>query len=241
MPLKCVLCQVPYRLHAVLVHEGQANAGHYWAYIYDPRQHCWMKYNDITVTKSSWEELVRDSFGGYRNASAYCLMYIDDKKPFLIEGMTRLGLVLILDCVLSISISAIVCGSCWNSFNFFAVGPVLIYPDLSVFSAEEFDKETGQVLCGMDKLPPDLKQYVKDDNELFDNEIEDWDNQQAPKARQENPLALATAATSASATRSILTASSSPQPTSIQAGSPESQGQGNDLPRQHLDIACLQQ
>lgn len=45
-----------------------------------------MKYNDITVTKSSWEELVRDSFGGYRNASAYCLMYIDDKKPFLIEG-----------------------------------------------------------------------------------------------------------------------------------------------------------
>lgn len=81
-----MLCQVPYRLHAVLVHEGQANAGHYWAYIYDPRQHCWMKYNDITVTKSSWEELIRDSFGGYRNASAYCLMYIDDKKPFLIEG-----------------------------------------------------------------------------------------------------------------------------------------------------------
>lgn len=78
--------QVPYRLHAVLVHEGQANAGHYWAYIYDPHQRCWMKYNDIAVTKSSWEELVRDSFGGYRNASAYCLMYINDKKPFLIEG-----------------------------------------------------------------------------------------------------------------------------------------------------------
>uniref|UniRef100_A0A674NFT2 Ubiquitin carboxyl-terminal hydrolase n=1 Tax=Takifugu rubripes TaxID=31033 RepID=A0A674NFT2_TAKRU len=155
------IMQVPYRLHAVLVHEGQANAGHYWAYIYDPRQHCWMKYNDITVTKSSWQELVRDSFGGYRNASAYCLMYIDDKKPFLIE--------------------------------------------------EEFDKETGQVLCGMDKLPPDLKQYVKDDNELFDNEIEDWDNQQAPKAQQEKPLALATAATSASATRSIFTSSSAPQ------------------------------
>ncbi|KAK7904251.1 hypothetical protein WMY93_016858 [Mugilogobius chulae] len=79
------MMQVPYRLHAVLVHEGQANAGHYWAYIYDPHQRCWMKYNDISVTKSSWEELVRDSFGGYRNASAYCLMYINDKKPFLIE------------------------------------------------------------------------------------------------------------------------------------------------------------
>lgn len=83
--------QVPYRLHAVLVHEGQANAGHYWAYIYDPHQRCWMKYNDISVTKSSWEELVRDSFGGYRNASAYCLMYINDKKPFLIEGTISTG------------------------------------------------------------------------------------------------------------------------------------------------------
>uniref|UniRef100_A0A3B3WXP5 Ubiquitin carboxyl-terminal hydrolase 25 n=1 Tax=Poecilia mexicana TaxID=48701 RepID=A0A3B3WXP5_9TELE len=133
-------------LHApfsLLVHEGQANAGHYWAYIYDPHQRCWMKYNDISVTKSSWEELVRDSFGGYRNASAYCLMYINDKKPFLIE--------------------------------------------------EEFDKETGQILSGMDKLPPDLKQYVKEDNEQFDKEIEEWDAMQARKAQQEK-LALAAAA-----------------------------------------------
>uniref|UniRef100_A0AAQ5X4B4 Ubiquitin carboxyl-terminal hydrolase 25 n=1 Tax=Amphiprion ocellaris TaxID=80972 RepID=A0AAQ5X4B4_AMPOC len=142
------MMQVPYRLHAVLVHEGQANAGHYWAYIYDPHQRCWMKYNDISVTKSSWEELVRDSFGGYRNASAYCLMYINDKKPFLIE--------------------------------------------------EEFDKETGQILSGMDKLPPDLKHYVKEDNEQFDKEIEEWDTLQARKAQQEK-LALATAAAAAAA------------------------------------------
>uniref|UniRef100_A0A673A7Z8 Ubiquitin carboxyl-terminal hydrolase n=1 Tax=Sphaeramia orbicularis TaxID=375764 RepID=A0A673A7Z8_9TELE len=153
------MMQVPYRLHAVLVHEGQANAGHYWAYIYDPHQRCWMKYNDISVTKSSWEELVRDSFGGYRNASAYCLMYINDKKPFLIE--------------------------------------------------EEFDKETGQILSGLDKLPPDLKQYVKEDNELFDKEIEEWDSLQARKAQQEK-LALATATAAASAASSTSTSSSSP-------------------------------
>lgn len=78
--------KVPYRLHAVLVHEGQANAGHYWAYIYDHHQNRWMKYNDISVTKSTWEELERDSFGGYRNASAYCLMYINDKEQYLIQG-----------------------------------------------------------------------------------------------------------------------------------------------------------
>uniref|UniRef100_A0A8B9LDX4 Ubiquitin carboxyl-terminal hydrolase 25 n=1 Tax=Astyanax mexicanus TaxID=7994 RepID=A0A8B9LDX4_ASTMX len=142
------MMQVPYRLHAVLVHEGQANAGHYWAYIYDPHHRCWMKYNDISVTKSSWEELVRDSFGGYRNASAYCLMYINDKKPFLIE--------------------------------------------------EEFDKETGQMLSGLDKLPPDLKEYVKEDNQLFERELEEWDAMQARKAQQEK-LALAAAAAAAAA------------------------------------------
>ncbi|AWP00525.1 putative ubiquitin carboxyl-terminal hydrolase 25 [Scophthalmus maximus] len=170
------MMQVPYRLHAVLVHEGQANAGHYWAYIYDPHQRCWMKYNDISVTKSSWEELVRDSFGGYRNASAYCLMYINDKKPFLIE--------------------------------------------------EEFDKETGQILSGMDKLPPDLKQYVKEDNELFDKEVVEWNTLQAHKAQQEK-LALATAAAAALAASSTSTTSSSPQPMSIESSPPD-----NTVPQQ---------
>uniref|UniRef100_A0A8C8HW00 Ubiquitin carboxyl-terminal hydrolase 25 n=1 Tax=Oncorhynchus tshawytscha TaxID=74940 RepID=A0A8C8HW00_ONCTS len=132
------MMQVPYRLHAVLVHEGQANAGHYWAYIYDPHQRCWMKYNDISVTKSSWEELVRDSFGGYRNASAYCLMYINDKKPFLIE--------------------------------------------------EEFNKETGQMLSGLDKLPPDLKAYVKEDNGLFDKEMEEWNTLQNKPSSPQLPM-----------------------------------------------------
>uniref|UniRef100_A0A674B7U8 Ubiquitin carboxyl-terminal hydrolase n=1 Tax=Salmo trutta TaxID=8032 RepID=A0A674B7U8_SALTR len=161
------MMQVPFRLHAVLVHEGQANAGHYWAYIYDPHQQRWMKYNDISVTKSSWEELVRDSFGGYRNASAYCLMYINDKKPFLIE--------------------------------------------------EEFDKETGQMLSGLDKLPSDLKAYVKEDNGLFDKEMEEWDKLQARKAQQEKlALAAAAAATAAAET------TTSHQPMSTEPSPPDS-------------------
>ncbi|XP_059913209.1 ubiquitin carboxyl-terminal hydrolase 25 isoform X4 [Gadus macrocephalus] len=171
------MMQVPYRLHAVLVHEGQANAGHYWAYIYDPHQRRWMKYNDVSVTKSTWEELVRDSFGGYRNASAYCLMYINDKKPFLIE--------------------------------------------------EEFDKETGQVLSGLDKLPADLRRFVQEDNKLFDKEMEEWDALQARKAQQEklalaaaaaaaSTAAAAAAASTASGASSNTTSSSSPQPMSIE-------------------------
>lgn len=47
-----------------------------------------MKYNDINISESSWEELERDSFGGMTNASAYCLMYIDDRLPDLITGLS---------------------------------------------------------------------------------------------------------------------------------------------------------
>ncbi|CAH2219380.1 ubiquitin carboxyl-terminal hydrolase 25 isoform X3 [Pelobates cultripes] len=133
-----LMTQVPYKLHAVLVHEGQANAGHYWAYIFDHREKRWMKYNDISVTKSSWEELERDSFGGYRNASAYCLMYINDGEQHLIQ--------------------------------------------------EEYDKETGQLLTGMDTLPHDLREYVKEDNRRFEKEIEEWDKEQLRKAEQEKML-----------------------------------------------------
>lgn len=97
---------------------------------------------------------------------------------------------------------------------------------VSVFCAEEFDKETGQILSGMDKLPPDLKQYVKEDNELFDKEIEEWDALQARKAQQEK-LALATAAASALAASSTSTSSSSPQPMSIESSPPDNAGQGH--------------
>ena len=72
--------QLPYRLHAVLVHEGQASGGHYWAFIQDPNQHRWCKFNDITVSEVTWDEVSRESMGGYRHVSAYCLMYIDLRR-----------------------------------------------------------------------------------------------------------------------------------------------------------------
>ncbi|XP_016897136.1 ubiquitin carboxyl-terminal hydrolase 28 isoform X4 [Cynoglossus semilaevis] len=141
------LCQVPYRLHAVLVHEGQASAGHYWAYIYDHANQRWMKYNDICITESSWEELERDSFGGMTNASAYCLMYIDDRVPQLIT--------------------------------------------------ENTDDETGQVLHGMDSLPPVLKRYVNEDNRWFQQELSEWEEQFCQTATPQEEASSSAAATPA--------------------------------------------
>uniref|UniRef100_A0A8C7RNT8 Ubiquitin carboxyl-terminal hydrolase n=1 Tax=Oncorhynchus mykiss TaxID=8022 RepID=A0A8C7RNT8_ONCMY len=143
------LCQVPYRLHAVLVHEGQASAGHYWAYIYDHANQRWMKYNDVIVSESSWEELVRDSYGGMTNASAYCLMYIDDRLPHLIT--------------------------------------------------EDTDDETGQVMQAMDSLPPILRQYVREDNRWFQQELKEWEDQFCQQP-QEDPVSPTAAAQTAAVT-----------------------------------------
>ncbi|GFO29778.1 ubiquitin carboxyl-terminal hydrolase 25-like [Plakobranchus ocellatus] len=83
----------PYHLHAVLVHEGQAVSGHYWSFIHDWHHRSnsasgqasgsegrWLKFNDITVSESSLAEVQREGVGGFHNASAYCLMYIDRSR-----------------------------------------------------------------------------------------------------------------------------------------------------------------
>lgn len=74
------LRRVPYRLHAAVVHEGQASGGHYWAYVHDPQAGGWRKFNDIQVAEASWQELLQDSVGGHNNTSAYCLLYVDQGR-----------------------------------------------------------------------------------------------------------------------------------------------------------------
>lgn len=80
------LLQVPYRLHAVLVHEGQAASGHYWAFVYCPHRAAWLKFNDVTVNEVTWAELLRDSVGGHHCTSAYCLLYVDRNNRDLFDG-----------------------------------------------------------------------------------------------------------------------------------------------------------
>lgn len=79
------LRKVAYRLHAVLVHEGQAASGHYWAYVWCPRRCAWLKFNDVTVTEASWADLLKDSVGGRHCASAYCLFYVDRNNKELFD------------------------------------------------------------------------------------------------------------------------------------------------------------
>jgi ubiquitin carboxyl-terminal hydrolase 25/28 len=70
------LKQHPYLLHSILVHDGMAGSGHYYAYIYDHEYLRWRKYSDINVTEVTEQEVFERSVGGYSMTSAYCLMYI---------------------------------------------------------------------------------------------------------------------------------------------------------------------
>ncbi|CAO3672854.1 unnamed protein product [Rhizopus stolonifer] len=70
--------QLAYKLHAVFIHQGQANYGHYWVYILDHKEDQWWKYNDSLVTKVKESEILHDTTGS--TANPYFLVYVDANK-----------------------------------------------------------------------------------------------------------------------------------------------------------------
>lgn len=45
------------------MHEGEANSGHYFCYVYDDKKNCWWKCNDRKVTIADEEKLFKEAFG----------------------------------------------------------------------------------------------------------------------------------------------------------------------------------
>ncbi|KAK0727330.1 hypothetical protein B0T26DRAFT_637316 [Lasiosphaeria miniovina] len=88
-----------YQLHGVLVHSGDLNAGHYYAFLKPNKDGWWYKYDDDKVTKATRREVLEENFGGpfktpngptrtpsqkktptMRPNSAYMLVYIRKSK-----------------------------------------------------------------------------------------------------------------------------------------------------------------
>ncbi|CAG9320649.1 USP28_3 [Blepharisma stoltei] len=67
-----------YHLHSILIHDGQAGAGHYYAYVYDAEYEVWRKYSDVMITQVEESEVMTNALGGNGYISAYCLMYIEN-------------------------------------------------------------------------------------------------------------------------------------------------------------------
>ncbi|KAJ1479240.1 hypothetical protein T484DRAFT_2884857 [Baffinella frigidus] len=82
-----------YRLFSVLVHDGKAGSGHYWAYI-QRQDDSWVKFSDADVSPVAEEEVWKMSVGGHATTSAYCLMYrrsdIDNSASSLLPAAVKL-------------------------------------------------------------------------------------------------------------------------------------------------------
>ncbi|KAM3559956.1 hypothetical protein ARSEF4850_003889 [Beauveria asiatica] len=88
-----------YQLHGVLVHSGDLNAGHYYAFIKPNKDGWFYKYDDDKVTKATLREVLEENYGGeeripngyarapmqkkaptVRQNSAYMLVYIRQSR-----------------------------------------------------------------------------------------------------------------------------------------------------------------
>uniref|UniRef100_A0A0K0CT37 ubiquitinyl hydrolase 1 n=1 Tax=Angiostrongylus cantonensis TaxID=6313 RepID=A0A0K0CT37_ANGCA len=79
-----------YQLHAVAIHQGHANAGHYWAYkvvSLGNNDMQWEKFNDQRVDCATWNDIETEAIGGTRTTSAYFLLYVSSAaEPWLFSS-----------------------------------------------------------------------------------------------------------------------------------------------------------
>jgi ubiquitin carboxyl-terminal hydrolase 25 len=68
----------PYHLHAICIHDGSAQSGHYYAFIYDRYQKKWHRFNDMRVVEVSEEDVFNESNGGNGLMNAYWVVYVNN-------------------------------------------------------------------------------------------------------------------------------------------------------------------
>lgn len=67
----------PYQLHAILIHDGLAENGHYYSYIYDRVKKCWWQYNDHRTFQVDEEQVMKEALGDTTAYKSACnLVYI---------------------------------------------------------------------------------------------------------------------------------------------------------------------
>lgn len=73
-----------YQLHSVLVHSGDLNAGHYYAFLKPEKDGWFYKYDDDKVTKATMREVLEENFGGeYQTSNGYPRAPVQKKAPIM--------------------------------------------------------------------------------------------------------------------------------------------------------------
>eukprot|EP00347_Sterkiella_histriomuscorum_P016450 403353129 len=74
------LQQEKFNLHAILIHQGSGDQGHYYAFIFDRNQQKWFRFNDYKVTEESEDTVFEEGFGNTTTkTSAYGLIYVNEE------------------------------------------------------------------------------------------------------------------------------------------------------------------
>ena len=61
------------------MHDGNAQSGHYYAFIRDRFNNRWLKFNDYRVSEVAEEEVFKESNGGHSWMTAYWVFYVSDE------------------------------------------------------------------------------------------------------------------------------------------------------------------
>ncbi|PHH89821.1 hypothetical protein CDD83_5201 [Cordyceps sp. RAO-2017] len=73
-----------YQLHGVLVHSGDLNAGHYYAFLKPEKDGWFYKYDDDKVTRATLREVLEENFGGeYQTPNGYPRAPLQKKAPIM--------------------------------------------------------------------------------------------------------------------------------------------------------------
>ncbi|TDZ12865.1 Ubiquitin carboxyl-terminal hydrolase 21 [Colletotrichum sidae] len=73
-----------YQLHGVLVHSGDLNAGHYYAFLKPEKDGWFYKYDDDKVTKATMREVLEENFGGeYKTPANHLRAPLQKKTPVM--------------------------------------------------------------------------------------------------------------------------------------------------------------
>lgn len=54
----------------------------------EKKEDMWLKFNDVSVHELDWAEVMKESYGGHHNTSAYCLIYL---SPLLHQAWANNG------------------------------------------------------------------------------------------------------------------------------------------------------
>jgi ubiquitin carboxyl-terminal hydrolase 25/28 len=63
-----------------VIHDGNAQEGHYYTYIKDHQRQIWQKFNDSKVSQVQEAEVMEHSVGGLKKKTAFWLVYISEEK-----------------------------------------------------------------------------------------------------------------------------------------------------------------